>query len=608
MKNLLKAAALPALMALAACTSSSVTEPQPIGPIPTAYQVEWHKLETYAFIHFGLNTYADREWGYGDTETSVFNPTLCDPEQWVRTFKEAGMTGVVLTAKHHDGFCLWPTELTEYCIRNTPYKDGKGDIVGELCEACRKYGLKLGLYLSPWDRNQAAYGTPEYVEYYNKQLEELTTKYGTLFEFWLDGANGGDGYYGGARETRKIDRRNYYNFPNIFAHILNNQPQAIIFTDGGPGCRWVGNERGIASATNWAFIRSQEVYPGYSDFQTLQYGHADGDKWVGAECDVSIRPGWFYHDSENDRVKSPEQLVELYYQSVGHNANFILNVPVNKDGLICKTDSINLVTYHEMIQRQLATDILSSMRPAVSEERGGAYVATALTDDDYDSFWSTRDSTLTATIEFNFPVQKVNRMMLQEYIPLGQRVKKFSVEYKSGEEWLPVQLNEETTTIGYKRLLRFPTVETDGLRVNILDARACPCLNHIGAYYGGEGSDIVFVDKGDEFDSVEFTLTEGQDRLVMDLGPTHAVNVLHYLPPKDGKGIITHYELYAGDTPEAATKLITKGEFSNIQNNPILQTLRFAPTPARVLVLKATSMVNAGEAPKAERMGVEVFY
>jgi alpha-L-fucosidase len=292
---------------------------------------------------------------------------------------------------------------------------------------------------------------------------------------------------------------------------------------------------------------------------------------------------------------------------VGHNANFILNVPVNKEGLICKEDSINLVTYHEIIQHQLATDILSSMNPAVTEERRN-HEATALTDDDYDSYWATNDSTLTASIEFSFPTQKVNRMMLQEYIPLGQRVKKFSVEYKSGAEWLPIHLNEETTTIGYKRLLRFPTVETEGLRVNILDSRACPCLNHIGAYYGGEGSDIVFEDKGEDFHSVEFTLTEEKGCLVLDLGQAHAVNVLHYLPPNDGKGIITHYELYAGNTPETAKQLITKGEFSNIQNNPILQTLRFAPTLAKVLVLKATATVNQGEAPKAERMGVEVFY
>ncbi|MGN0229230.1 MAG: alpha-L-fucosidase, partial [Muribaculaceae bacterium] len=213
-------------MMISSC--ASVEAPAPVGPLPSEHQVAWQKMEKYAFVHFGLNTFADKEWGYGDTPASAFNPTDLDCEQWVRVAKEAGMQGFIITAKHHDGFCLWPTELTEYCIRNSPYKDGKGDIVGELQAACKKYGLKFGVYLSPWDRNAANYGTPEYVEYYHKQIEELTTRYGELFEFWLDGANGGDGYYGGANETRTIDRRTYYNYPEVFAHILKNQPQATI--------------------------------------------------------------------------------------------------------------------------------------------------------------------------------------------------------------------------------------------------------------------------------------------------------------------------------------------------------------------------------------------
>ena len=307
-----------ALTLLGAC-APAVKAPEAILPVPEEKQVDWQKMETYAFVHFGLNTFNDREWGYGDSEPKTFNPTKLDCEQWVKTFVESGMKGVILTAKHHDGFCLWPTQLTEYCIRNTPYKDGKGDIVGELAAACKKYGIKFAVYLSPWDRHQANYGTPEYVDYFHKQLTELMTNYGEVFEVWFDGANGGDGWYGGAKDSRTIDRKTYYNYPRIYEILDKLQPQAIVFSDGGPGCRWVGNENGFAGATNWSFLRAGEVYPGYPKYRELQYGHADGNQWVPAECDVSIRPGWFYHPEEDDRVKTVEQLTDLYYRSVGHN-------------------------------------------------------------------------------------------------------------------------------------------------------------------------------------------------------------------------------------------------------------------------------------------------
>lgn len=469
------------VLGLSAC--KSVEAPVAILPVPTPKQVEWQKMETYAFVHFGLNTFNDREWGFGDSDPDTFNPTRLDCEQWVQTFVKAGMKGVIFTAKHHDGFCLWPTRLTEYCIRNTPYKNGKGDIVRELSEACKKHGIKFGIYLSPWDRNHAGYGTREYVDYYHKQLRELLTNYGDLFEVWFDGANGGDGWYGGAKEKRTIDREKYYNYSKAFQMVEELQPGAVIFSDGGPGCRWVGNERGIAAETNWAFLQAGKAYPGYPYPQELPGGHENGDQWSAAECDVSIRPGWFYHPEEDNRVKSAEELTKLYYCSVGRNATLLLNFPVNREGLIHPVDSANAVTFYRNIQKQLGRDILAGLSPKASNERGRRFSAKTVTDGSYDTYWATDDSITSATVEFELlQAEKINKLVLQEYIPLGQRVKSFVIEYEQQGNWLPVKTKEETTTIGYKRIIGFEEILTNKIRIRFIDSRACLCINTIEAY------------------------------------------------------------------------------------------------------------------------------
>ncbi|WP_259296015.1 alpha-L-fucosidase [Phocaeicola plebeius] len=574
-------------------------------------------METYAFIHFGLNTFNDREWGYGDTDPKTFNPTNLDCEQWAQTLVKAGMKGVILTAKHHDGFCLWPFEGTDYSVKNSPWKNGQGNVVKELSEACKKYGLKFAVYLSPWDRHQANYGTPEYLPYFYAQLHDLLTNYGPVFEVWFDGANGGDGWYGGAKDIRTIDRKNYYNYPRIYEMLDSIQPQAIIFSDGGPGCRWVGNEKGFAGATNWSFLRKGEVHPGYDKSYELQYGHPDGNQWVPAECDVSIRPGWFYHPEEDDRVKSPDQLVDLYYRSVGHNATLLLNFPVDRRGLIHPVDSANAVRFHEMIQQQLKTNLVAGMTPKVSNERGGDFVASALTDDNFDTYWATEDGVTTADIEFSFDTPtRMNRMMLQEYIPLGQRVKAFVVEYLDKDTWLPVKLNEETTTIGYKRLLRFETVETKGIRIRITDARGPLCLSNVGVYDAGNVSDS-FVEKVEDIESVPYLLPDVKaeetakasdkqaqttcfvegDRLLIDLQEERLVSSLHFLPDQGepNKGLIANYEIRVGTSKDAVNQLVKSGEFSNIQNNPVMQSVFFTPVKARYIELKATRMIRAGE-------------
>lgn len=591
--------------------------PQAVLPIPELKQVNWQKRETIAFVHFGLNTFNDKEWGYGDIDPKTFNPTNLDCEQWARTFVKAGIKEVIITCKHHDGFCLWPTHLTEYCIRNTPYKNGKGDIVGELAAACKKYGLKFGVYLSPWDRNSAVYGSPAYVEYFYKQLNELLTRYGEISEIWFDGANGGDGWYGGAKEVRKIDRRTYYNFPRAYKMVETLQPHAVIFSDGGPGCRWIGNENGIAGATNWSFLRKGVVFPGYEKYYELTNGHKDGDQWVPGECDVSIRPGWFYHPEEDSKVKSVKDLVELYYQSVGHNAQFLLNFPADRQGLIHPIDSTNAVTYHQQILRELKTDLLSGLTPSVSNSRGGKFGPKAMTDHLYDTYWATQDGVTKATVTFDLKkVEKINRLMLQEYIPLGQRVSSFVIEYYSEGKWVKVNPHEETTTIGYKRIVRFDTVKARKIRIRFLEARGeCLCINNISAFYSGNDQSFETEKNEKETPTLPFSIvnlpaseaakvTDGQEKsvcrttqktIVIDLGKEQMIREFDMLPDnsQQRKGLVSNYALYVADDAQGTNKrLLAEGEFSNIQNNPIWQSIYFAPVKARYVIFQAVRIVN----------------
>ena len=461
--------------------ASCVHRPERSYPIPTRQQLEWQQLETYAFIHFGLNTFNDMEWGYGNTPSHTFNPTNLDCEQWVLTLKACGMKGVIFTAKHHDGFCLWPTETTDYSIKNTYYKNGEGDLVRELYEACKKHGLKFGLYLSPWDRHQAEYGYEGYVDIYHRQIQELVSNYGPLFEFWFDGANGGTGWYGGADEMRSIVAEHYYDYKKAREIVWKYSPEAAIFGGTVPTLRWIGNEKGIADATQWCMYRTD--YESLNDEKMLSRGFPDGEAWLPAEVDVSIRPGWFYHESEDNQVKTVEQLMDLYFNSVGHNANLLLNFPVNKEGRIPSIDSANAVNWYQKLQKDFSDNLLKDCKVTASDTRGPRFKAKQVLCDEYTRYWATHDGVKQAELVFEFPQTTVlNRLMLQEYIPLGQNVEHFALDRCINGKWLPIETDEELTTIGYKRLVRFETVKMDKLRIRFRVAKGTLCMTTLAGY------------------------------------------------------------------------------------------------------------------------------
>ncbi|MEO5682156.1 MAG: alpha-L-fucosidase [Chitinophagaceae bacterium] len=461
----------------------NVTAPKALLPVPTAAQLAWHKMETNAFVHFTTNTFTGLEWGNGDEKESIFNPTAVDAGQWAKTLKETGFKTMILTCKHHDGFCLWPSKYTEHSIKNSPYKNGKGDIVREASDACKKYGLKFGVYLSPWDRNQASYGKPEYLTYYRNQLKELFTSYGPVVEMWFDGANGGSGYYGGANETRKINGATYYDWPATLDLVRKMQPNVIFFSDAGPGVRWVGNERGLAGETNWNTITADTLFAGKAGIEKLlNTGSPDGKHWIPAETDVSIRPGWFYHVAEDARVKTPQQLFDIYLTSVGRGSTLLLNIPPDQRGLFNEIDVQSLKGFKELLDKTFADNLAKAASVTASNYRGRTkeYAASNITDGKENTYWATNDGITTGSVEISLAKPGiVQYVVLQEYIALGQRVAAFSVDIWKDNAWQPVA---SATTIGYKRILKLAPVETSKIRINITASKACPVISNVEVY------------------------------------------------------------------------------------------------------------------------------
>jgi alpha-L-fucosidase len=475
--------ALFTLLVVQAAPLISQEPPKPVLPVPSAAQLQWHEMEMNAFIHFTTNTFTDKEWGYGDESPAIFNPTQLNTGQWAKVLKETGFKTMILTCKHHDGFCLWPSAYTDHSVKASPYKNGKGDIVKEASDAARKYGLKFGVYLSPWDRNRADYGTPSYITYYRNQLKELFTKYGPVFEMWFDGANGGDGYYGGAKERRQINGARYYDWPTTLQLARSMQPNVIFFSDAGPGVRWVGNENGIAGKTNWNPIFADTLYAGKAGIeQILSTGSPDGNKWIPAEVDVSIRPGWFYHEKENDKVKTPGKLFDIYMTSVGRGSTLLLNIPPDRRGLFHENDVKALAGFKALLKKEFSKNLALNASVKASNVRGQhkKFVAAHVTDDNKETFWATDDGITSGWMEISLPKSSaIKYIVLQEYIKLGQRVKAFTVEAWKDGEWKKIT---EATTIGYKRILQFDPVETSKVRVNIIDAKACLVISNIELY------------------------------------------------------------------------------------------------------------------------------
>ncbi len=460
---------------------------------PAPRQLAWQRLEFTAFIHFTVNTFTDREWGDGTEDPAIFNPTEFDARQWVGVCKDAGINGLILTAKHHDGFCLWPSRYTDHSVKSSPWRGGKGDVVREVADACREAGLKFGIYLSPWDRHEQTYGTDAYNEFFKAQLRELLTGYGPLYCVWFDGACG-EGPNG---------KRQVYDWDGYYQVIRELQPDAVISVCG-PDVRWCGNEAGRTRKSEWSVVPASlqdnekiasesQKEEGYEFSQALtssdedlgsreRIKHAPKLVWYPAEVNTSIRPGWFYHAHEDDKVKSLEELLQIYYGSVGGNAVFLLNVPPDRRGLIHEADARRARELGQVLRETFATDYAAGARVIASESRDPErlFAANHVIDGRDDKYWMPREGTESAVVELVLPEERAfNVVMLQEYIQVGQRVERFAVEIWDGGAW---RTWAESTTIGYKRLLRGEMTKTSRVRVVIFESRLCPTLMRVGLF------------------------------------------------------------------------------------------------------------------------------
>ena len=552
--------------------------------VPTPQQLAWQQMELTAFLHFGINTFTGREWGDGTEDPALFNPSQLDAEQWVRTLKDAGFKMVLLTAKHHDGFCLWPTKTTTHSVASSSWKNGKGDVVKELRDACDKYGMKFGVYLSPWDRNASCYGdSPKYNQFFIQQLTELLTNYGEVHEVWFDGANG-EGPNG---------KKQVYDWDAFYKTIQKLQPKAVMAIMGDD-VRWVGNEKGIGRETEWnatvltpgIYARSEENNKRLGVFSKAEdLGSRDILKnatellWYPSEVDVSIRPGWFYHKEEDNKVKSLKHLADIYFQSVGYNSVLLLNIPPDRRGLINEADVTRLKEFAEYRKQAFADDRVKE----------GQKLWEAISNGE-------RTYKLKSGSE-------INVVMLQEDIARGQRVEAFSVEAQTADGWKEIA---QGTTVGYKRLLRFPDVKANQLRIKIKSCRLTANISRVAAFYVAP-----LQEESEEVDWNNLPRTTwkqvSDSPLTIDLGKSVILSAFTYAPAKaEAKPTMAFkYKFFVSTDGNNWQEVPVNGEFSNIMHNPLPQTVPFKEkVKARFIRLVATTPTDTPAKVEMNEIGV----
>ena len=554
--------------------------------VPTPQQMEWQQMELTAFLHFGINTFTGREWGDGSEDPALFNPTELDAEQWVRSLKEAGFRMVILTAKHHDGFCLWPTKTTKHSVASSPWKDGKGDVVKELRDACTKYDMKFGVYLSPWDRNAESYGdSPRYNQFFIDQLTELLTNYGEVHEVWFDGANA-EGPNG---------KKQIYDWDAFYKTIQTLQPKAVMAIMGDD-VRWVGNERGLGRETEWsATVLAPGIYTRSDSVNTaLGVGSTSADLgsrevlakanelfWYPSEVDVSIRPGWFYHDNQNNQVKSLKHLMDIYYQSVGYNSVLLLNIPPDRRGLIHENDVKRLKEFADYRNRAFADNLVTDGQTLWTAGAG-----------------ESREYTLKEG-------SPVNLVVLQEDITKGQRVEEFEVEGLVDGQWKSLG---KGTTVGYKRILRIPDTQATQLRVKLLSTRLKANISNVAAYYAAPLAETQDEAQWNNLPRESWKVTAEQP-LTIDLGKTVSLKAFTYAP-LNGEAKPTmafRYQFSISTDGQQWTEVSTPGEFSNIMHNPVPQTVTLdKATKARFIKLDAKTTADQPATVSANEIGVTI--
>ncbi|HIB8181426.1 TPA: alpha-L-fucosidase [Elizabethkingia anophelis] len=604
-------------------------ELKPYGAIPSERQLRWHELEMYALIHFTPTTFQNKDWGYGDALPEIFNPVSFDADQIAKVVASAGLKGLITVAKHHDGFCLWPTKTTAYSVASSPWRGGKGDMVKEFMQAARNAKIKFGVYLSAWDRNDMRYGTSAYADAYRAQLTELMSNYGPLFISWHDGANGGDGYYGGLKEKRVVDRTIYYQWREKTWPIVRKlQPEAVIFSDVGPDVRWVGNEGGYVAETSWATItplglEGKNPVPGYMNDSNLSTGDRNGKYWIPGECDVPLRKEWFYHKEEDNKVKTPDQLFDLYMTSVGRGANMDLGLAPMPSGVLHDNDVKSLKAFGKKLKETFKANLAQNATIKASDVRGQdikKFGMQYLVDKDRYSYWATNDGITQAQLDIKLGKQSTfDIIRLRENIKLGQRIDSVKVEGLFDRQWITLG---KATSIGANRLIKLnKPVTLTNLRVFIY-APVAFTLSDFGLYK--EYKEAFVFDHITEIKKIKIpTEIERINQVILDEDTSKYVSIpkneslifntegkaitgIGYLPRQDGKtaGIITKYAVYTSDG-NSQWMLLKEGEFSNIKANPVWARINLdKPVNSKFIKLVAKELTDGEEYTVA---GVEFY-